>query len=381
MDGASDRLTEEEERRGVDEADYANYFCTYEFLYHQKEMLEDGLRMNAYHDAVMRNAKLFEGRVVLDVGCGSGILAIWSAQAGARRVYAVEATRMAKHARTLMEHNKLENVVTVLEGTVESLELPEQVDIIISEWMGYFLLRESMLDSVLHARDKWLRPGGMLFPSHATLYLAPIVSDEHAEKADQYDEELDSWEAFVQRTQQVYGVDFRVLGDRFENEQRKYFLQTSRWTDVKPSALLGEPCALVTLDLSTVTVEELKTLNCPFKARISEEKFALQEFDGPGELHAFCGWFDVDFRGSSGEPAAVPVKLTTQPVEHASTHWGQQVFHVHPAHRCMPGDVFQGKMRIQRNRHNQRLLDVWMDYSQTTQQGECHSHVRCFYIE
>lgn len=50
------------------------------------------------------------------------------------------------------------------------------MDIIISEWMGYFLLRESMLDSVLHARDKFLRPGGALYPSHARLYLGPIRS-------------------------------------------------------------------------------------------------------------------------------------------------------------------------------------------------------------
>lgn len=238
-----------------------------------------------------------------------------------------------------------------------------------------------MLDSVLHARDKWLRPGGMLFPSHATLHLAPIVSEEHEQKVEQYDDELDSWEYFVQRMQRAYGVDFRVLSDRFENEQRKYFLQTARWADVKPGALLAEPCALVTLDLSTVTVEKLKTLNCTFEFQISEEKLALQDFDGPGELQAFCGWFDVDFRGSSEQPAAIPIKLTTQPVEHASTHWGQQVFHVHPAHLCGPGDVFKGHLRIQRNRHNQRLLDVWMDYAQTTQQGDCRSHVRCFYIE
>lgn len=62
------------------------------------------------------------------------------------------------------------------QGTIETISLPEQVDIIISEWMGYFLLRESMLDSVLVARDKFLRPGGALYPSHASIYLAPIAS-------------------------------------------------------------------------------------------------------------------------------------------------------------------------------------------------------------
>ena len=54
---------------------------------------------------------------------------------------------------------------------VESITLPEKVDIIISEWMGYFLLRESMLDSVILARDRFLKPGGALYPSHARMFL------------------------------------------------------------------------------------------------------------------------------------------------------------------------------------------------------------------
>lgn len=123
-------------------------------------MLEDHKRTGAYYRAVMNNAACFKDKVVLDVGTGSGILAIFSALAGARKVYAVEATSMAKMARRLVAHNKLEGVVEVIQGTIETVELPEKVDIIISEWMGYFLLRESMLDSVIVARDKFLKPDG-----------------------------------------------------------------------------------------------------------------------------------------------------------------------------------------------------------------------------
>ena len=72
---------------------------------------------------------------------------------------------------------QLGHVVEVIQGTIETVELPEKVDIIISEWMGYFLLRESMLDSVLHARDRFLKPGGSLYPSHARMYLGPIRSN------------------------------------------------------------------------------------------------------------------------------------------------------------------------------------------------------------
>ena len=85
----------------IGDADFANYFCTYGYLYHQKDMLEDQARMTAYHNAVRMNPRSFKDKVVLDVGTGSGILAIWAAQNGAKKVYAVEATYMA--AEPLME--------------------------------------------------------------------------------------------------------------------------------------------------------------------------------------------------------------------------------------------------------------------------------------
>ncbi|PIN11343.1 Histone-arginine N-methyltransferase [Handroanthus impetiginosus] len=106
--------------------DFANYFCTYGFLYHQKEMLCDRVRMDAYYNAIFENIHHFQGKTVLDVGTGSGILAIWSAQAGARKVYAVEATKMAEHARALVKANKLQDVVEVIEGSMEEVTLPEK---------------------------------------------------------------------------------------------------------------------------------------------------------------------------------------------------------------------------------------------------------------
>lgn len=63
---------------------------------------------------------------MLDVGTGSGILAIWSAQAGARKVYAVEATKMSEHASALVKANNLEDVVEVIEGSMEDITLPEK---------------------------------------------------------------------------------------------------------------------------------------------------------------------------------------------------------------------------------------------------------------
>lgn len=77
-------------------------------------MLEDHKRTGAYHDAILNNRKCFEGKVVLDVGTGSGILAIFAAQAGAKKVYAVEATGMAKYAKKLCDANGVRFVLTQL---------------------------------------------------------------------------------------------------------------------------------------------------------------------------------------------------------------------------------------------------------------------------
>ena len=73
--------------------------------------------------------------------------------------------------------------ITLVKGKLEEAELPiKQFDIIISEWMGYFLLYESMLDTVLEARDRYLKPGGLLFPDHATLYIAAIEDQDYKEE-------------------------------------------------------------------------------------------------------------------------------------------------------------------------------------------------------
>ena len=74
-------------------------------------------------------------------------------------------------------------VITLVKGKLEDVELPiQQFDIIISEWMGYFLLYESMLDTVLLARDKYLKPGGLIFPDTASLYICAIEDQDYKEE-------------------------------------------------------------------------------------------------------------------------------------------------------------------------------------------------------
>ena len=69
----------------------------------------------------------------------------------------------------------------MIHGRIEEVEILEEVDVIVSEWMGFYLLHESMLDSVVFARDKYLRKDqkGMMLPSKARIYTAPCSMEEH----------------------------------------------------------------------------------------------------------------------------------------------------------------------------------------------------------
>ena len=148
--------------------------------------MQDYIRTATYQRAIFDNAVDFEGKVVMDVGAGSGILSFFAAQAGASKVYAIEASSMAQHAQVLIKSNNMQNKIKVIPGKIEEIELPEKVDIIISEPMGYMLLNERMLESFLHAK-KWLKSNGKMFPTLGDLYIAPFTDEalymEQASKA------------------------------------------------------------------------------------------------------------------------------------------------------------------------------------------------------
>jgi protein arginine N-methyltransferase 1 len=126
-------------------------------------MLKDEVRTQSYKQAILNNPDVFKDKIVLDIGCGTGVLSIFAAQAGAKHVYGIEFADIADFAQEIIKTNGLSSKITIIKSKVEEVQLPvKKVDIIISEWMGYFLIYESMLDTVLYARDKWLNKDGIV---------------------------------------------------------------------------------------------------------------------------------------------------------------------------------------------------------------------------
>ncbi|XP_048365857.1 protein arginine N-methyltransferase 8 [Sphaerodactylus townsendi] len=133
------------------------YFDSYAHFGIHEEMLKDEVRTLTYRNSMYHNKHVFKDKTVLDVGSGTGILSMFAAKAGAKKVYGIECSSISDYSEKIIKANHLDHIITIFKAKVEEVELPvNKVDIIISEWMGYCLFYESMLNTVIFARDKWL---------------------------------------------------------------------------------------------------------------------------------------------------------------------------------------------------------------------------------
>jgi len=261
------------------------------------------------------------------------------------------------------------------------------VDIIISEWMGYFLLRESMLDSIVRARDKFLKPStGLMFPSHVTMYFAPVRDEEERRRSlTEYNNAMGDWSEFAETTRTTYGVDMDVLSKNYDKEQKEYYLLSSRWAELRPEALLVEnPAPVKFMDMMTCTIADSKGL----EAGASESEFdfdvvaaANNTINGSSNtsseggrsstsISGFAGWFTADFKSrtdAAGKDTAPklqhPAFLSTGP-EAGYTHWGQQVFHLMSSIPLILGETtrLKGSIEMMRTKENARLYNSRIIY-------------------
>lgn len=306
-------------------------FDSYARLDIHDAMMQDFPRTDAYRRAILAGRAHFEGKVVLDVGCGLGILSMFAARlGGARVVYAVEASnKTAARARTVIERNGLSETIRVLVGQVEAIRLPEKVDVIISEWMGYFLVHESMLESVLRARDRWLKPGGLMYPCRARLFAGPGNFQK------QIDEKAGTWKP------DLFGFDFGPIREEAEAEVKLQPLASSSF--VAEQLMPGvDPAIVADFNLATCTTAAVRRMRADFAFRMPK--------GSPAQVvHGLALWFDVLF--PSG------VKLPTGPCD-LGTHWGQTLTFFDEALVLAPGEQFDGTLRLSANATNHRFYDL-----------------------
>ena len=279
-----------------------------DFINYHLSMLVDETRTGAYSQAISRVVK--PGDVVVDVGCGSGILSFFACRAGARRVHAIESEPVINIAELVAAKNGFQDRITFYNDSSFNVELPEPADVVVTETMGTFGFEEGILGSLTDARERFLKKGGRLIPHGVDLFLVPVELPQF------YEHVVDFW---VNRCQ---GFDFSPV--------RHLTVNNFHPLKLHEGTFLGDPLRVQEIEFGEATQTEVKA---GFTIHARRQ----------GWLHGLAGWFNAEL---------IPgLSISNGPRDKAS-HWGLAFF---PIER--PVSVDRG------NR-----IDVEMSSSQN---GEC----------
>ena len=216
-------------------------------------MLNDRERTAGFLAAVQEIVR--PGDVVVDVGTGTGILAIAAARAGARHVYAIEASSIGQVANLMFEANGLADRITLLEGRSTHVELPEKADVLIGEVIGHAPLREQVLETFLDARTRFLKPGARFVPEMLSIFGIPVEIP-----ADDLGIHTFTPEAAAD-WRDWYGMDFSPLAVVAAAPGQSFLAAPA---DARRWRRLSEPIRLVDIDLrSHTSAEVLRTVSAP----------------------------------------------------------------------------------------------------------------------
>ncbi|XP_058788875.1 histone-arginine methyltransferase CARMER isoform X2 [Phymastichus coffea] len=304
----------------TEESSAMQYFQFYGYLSQQQNMMQDYVRTSTYQRAILGNLSDFKDKIVLDVGAGSGILSFFAVQAGAKKVYAVEASNMAYHAELLVAANNLSDKITIIAGKIEEITIPEKVDCIVSEPMGYMLYNERMLETYLHSK-KWLKSGGRMFPTRGDLHIAPFTDESL------YMEQFNKSNFWYQTC--FHGVDLSAMRGHAIKE---YFRQPI--VDTFDIRICMAKSIRHIVDFRTAHETDLHTIEIKVDFHILES----------GTCHGLAFWFDVAFIGSTQE-----VWLSTAPTE-PLTHWYQVRCLLENPLFCKSGQLLSGKVNLVANK-------------------------------
>ncbi|NWZ14538.1 ANM3 methyltransferase, partial [Agelaius phoeniceus] len=235
---------------------------------------QDKVRTESYRDFIYQNPHIFKDKVVLDVGCGTGILSMFAAKAGAKKVIGVDQSEIIYQAMDIIRLNKLEKIITLVKGRIEE---------------GYFLLFESMLDSVIYAKDKYLAEGGSVYPDLCTISLVAVGDmNKHVDK-------LLFWE-------DVYGFDMSCM--------KKAVIPEAVVEVLDPNTLISAASVIKHVDCNTASTPDLE-FSSDFTLSITMST----------QCTAIAGYFDVFFEKNCHNK----VLFSTGP-QCTKTHWKQTIF-------------------------------------------------------
>ena len=247
--------------------------------------LQDTAFLGAYTLALRQNAAVLHGKTMLIIGDGVGFLSIVAAQVGCSKVYALENSELADEIPVLAASNGVGDKVVAVRAKIDDPAvdklIPNKVDIVLHMPLSLLCLHDSPLRELTIARDRWLKPDGILVPRQLSIFMAPLTDGAtHAYLKTQ----ADFWD-----DTNFFGIDFSCMKDAAYLE---HFSQPMAG-QIDSEALLCSVPNKFEVDLTSVGTKQLEQLTMPFLFRC----------DKRGISHGFGFWFELSLglRAANGE--------------------------------------------------------------------------------
>ncbi len=258
-------------------------------------MLDDRARTGGFLAAIRERVR--PGDVVVDLGTGTGVLAVAAAQAGARRVYAIEESGIAAAARSLFEANGCADRVTLVEGGSTAIDLPERADVLVSEMIGNDPLGERILSLTADAVKRLVKPEARLIPSRIRVCGLPVTVPREVLGQQVFEQ------APLQRWRSWYGIDFGSLAGAGTSRPQGFLVDPHQARDWPA---LADAVVFLDADLRTARSADIRR-TCPATA------------GADGTLNGILEYFEAEL--------APGVRLSTHPAGvEPGNHWHSRVW-------------------------------------------------------
>ncbi|XP_065221511.1 protein arginine N-methyltransferase 1-like isoform X2 [Planococcus citri] len=301
------------------------YYDPYSRLLVHEQILSDYETIETYKAWINSKKDLIKGKIVLDVGCGTGILSMLAAEAGAARVIGIEWSNIADYTEEIIKENYMDDRVFIIKGKVGRAILPyniRKVDVIISMWMGFSLIQGDRLNAVIQARDKWLAPMGVIIPDRAILYMSAISDHNFRE------DDIESWK-------NVYGYNMSCVIDEA--------LKHAYCRVVPPNNMVTNRCKIKEINLLTDSLKNIfKNVNFRLTALRNDH------------IQAFITHFTVKFSKCDNG-----LEINTDPL-FAPKRWGQTVMYMKDYITIRKKEKIVGTVSFFQVNKDHRLLGIFI---------------------
>lgn len=263
-------------------------------------MLSDDIRCESYKSAIKEVVK--PGDTVLDLGTGLGIMAFFAVQARAKKVYAIDSSKIINVAKEVVKKNNFKNIIFIRSDIRDLDNIIPKVDCIISENIGIAVINEGLIWKLKIAKEKFLKEKGRMIPKKIDILLIPVESSQIGQ-------------GFWNR--KLYGIDFSAVKEN-SNEVKYFFGNFKEDKTIK----LADEKVMCSLDLMNLPKGQIKC----------EQEFEVKR---EGNFHGFLGYFKAFLSDN--------IILSTSPYD-KPTHWNQFFLPAERVEKVKKGDLIKIKL-------------------------------------